>query len=82
MDEHELQQKVVDTLVSIAPELDSETLEPDKPLRQQVDLDSFDWLRFLLALHEQLGVDIPETDYHQLTSLDHLISYLQAKLSQ
>ncbi len=82
MDEQELRRKVVDTLASIAPELDPQALEPDKPLRGQVDLDSFDWLRFLVALHEQLGVEIPESDYHQLTTLERLVGYLQAKLAQ
>lgn len=79
MDEKALRRKVLDNLTSIAPELDPATLEGDAPLRDQVDLDSFDWLRFLLALHEQLGVEIPETDYRRLTTLDGLVAYLEAK---
>ena len=79
MNATELRRKVIDNLVATAPELDPETLEPDKPLRSQVDLDSFDWLRFLLALHEQLNVDIPESDYHQLTTLNRLVTYLESK---
>lgn len=80
MDEMELRHKVLDNLTAIAPEVDPATLRPDQPLRNQVDLDSFDWLRFLIALHEQLGVEIPETDYRQLTTLDRLVTYLGAKL--
>ncbi len=82
MNENELRQKVIDNLVSIAPELDPATLEPDKPLRSQVDLDSFDWLRYLVALHEALGVEIPESDYHQLTTLNRLIAYLNSKIPE
>lgn len=80
MNEKELRRKVIDNLISIAPELDPATLQPDELLRKQVDLDSFDWLRFLLALHEQLAVDIPEADYHQLTTLNRLIAYLNSKI--
>lgn len=82
MNETELRQKVIDNLVSIAPELDPEALEPDNPLRSQVDLDSFDWLRYLVALHEALGVEIPESDYHQLTTLNRLIAYLSSKIPE
>ena len=80
MDERALRQKVIDNLTAIAPEVDPATLKPDQSLRNQVDLDSFDWLRFLLALHEQLGVEIPESDYDQLSTLDRLVAYVRAKL--
>lgn len=80
MDERELRQKVVDALTAIAPEVDPLTLKPDQTLRNQVDLDSFDWLQFLLALHEQLGVEIPESDYAQLATLDRLVAYVREKL--
>lgn len=80
MDEQALHQMILNNLTSIAPELDPATLKPDQPLRDQVDLDSFDWLRFLLGLHEQLGVEIPESDYRQLTTLERLIAYLKEKM--
>jgi len=82
MDEKELREKVVNDLVSIAPEVDPTVLEHDKPLRSQVDLDSFDWLRYLVTLHDSLGVDIPETDYRKLTTLDLLVAYLHQKLTE
>jgi acyl carrier protein len=49
-------------------------------LRNQVDIDSMDWLNFLVALHERLKVDIPETDYAKLVTLDDLLSYLKSKM--
>ncbi|MGB8327552.1 MAG: acyl carrier protein [Steroidobacteraceae bacterium] len=75
-----LRQSVLDTLRRIAPELSPGALQPAVPLRDQVDLDSMDWLNFLVALHEKLGVDIPETDYARLVTFDDLLAYLQAKL--
>jgi acyl carrier protein len=65
---------------SIAPELEEGDLRADRPLRNQIDLDSMDWLNFLVALHEKLRVDIPEADYAKLVTLDDLVAYLRAKL--
>lgn len=81
MDRQQLRQQVLHELQHIAPELEAETLRGDRPLRDEVDLDSMDWLRFLGALHRRLGVNIPETDYHKLDSLDALIAYLEPRLA-
>jgi acyl carrier protein len=67
---------VLDILRSIAPEVEPGDLDPTRPLRHQVDLDSMDWLNFLVALHERLGVNIPEADYARLATLDKLLDYL------
>lgn len=68
------------TLQSIAPEVETAALRGDRPLRNQVDLDSMDWLNFLLGLHEKLKVDIPEADYARLVTLDDVVAYLRNKL--
>ena len=81
MDEQALRSTVLATLQSIAPELDPADLAPGRPLRNQVDLDSMDWLNFLVALHEKLKVEIPEADYARLVTLDDLVAYLSAKLA-
>jgi acyl carrier protein len=70
---------VLETLRRIAPEVSAQSLQHDVPLRDQVDLDSMDWLNFLIALHRKLGVDIPESDYARLVTLDDLVAYLGAK---
>ena len=80
MDAQELARIVFDTLRRIAPEVEAGTLQHDVPLREQVDLDSMDWLGFLVGLHRQLGVDIPETDYAKLVTLDDLLEYLAARI--
>ena len=80
MKPEELKAQVLKLLTTIAPELDATSLRTDKPLRNQVDLDSMDWLNFLVALHERLKVDIPEADYGKLATLDQLLAYLKEKL--
>ena len=82
MTRQEMMNLVVSTLKSIAPEVDESQLAADHPLRNQVDLDSMDWLNFLIGLHEKLEVDIPEADYARLRTLNDLVEYLQAKASQ
>lgn len=74
-----LRDKIMPLLLAIAPEIDAATLVTAKPLRQQVDLDSMDWLNFLISLHQHFGVTIPEADYATLVSLDDVLNYLQAR---
>lgn len=81
MDEAEIRAAVLETVKSIAPELDASCLKPDQPLRHQVDLDSMDWLNVIVGLHEKLHVDIAESDYGSLTTLDAIVACVAAKLS-
>ena len=82
MNESEIRTSVVGVIKSVAPELEEGELRADRPLRDQIDLDSMDWLNVLVALHEKLRVDIPETDYGKLVTLDDLVGYLRGKLAQ
>jgi acyl carrier protein len=66
----------LDALASVAPELEPAAIEPDKPLRGQVDIDSFDFLNVIVRLHERLGVDIPESDYGEFATLNRAVDYL------
>ena len=72
----QIRQIIFDVLAAIAPEIEPDTILPDKPLREQVDLDSFDFLNVIIRLHEVLGIDIPESDYAELATLDGAIDYL------
>ena len=76
-DPNEIRKVVLEELRRIAPEL--EDVQAAKPLRDQVDLDSMDWLNFLVALDERLKVEIPEADYRKLGTLDQIVAYLAAK---
>jgi len=77
MNAEEIRKVVLAELGRIAPEL--EDVQPAKPLRDQVDLDSMDWLNFLVALNERLKIEIPEADYRKLGTLDQIVEYLAAK---
>ena len=81
IDDAALRQSMFDVLRRIAPEISPADLKPAVPLRDQVDLDSMDWLNFLVALNAKLGIDIPETDYAKLVTLDDLLAYLGARVN-
>jgi acyl carrier protein len=72
---------VVSALKRIAPEIDTASLDTSTNVRDQLDLDSMDFLNFVLALHDRFNVEIPETDYPQLYTVDGAVSYLAAKTS-
>jgi acyl carrier protein len=82
MNDADMREKVLSILAGLAPEVDVHALKPNVRLRDQLDLDSMDFLNFLIGIDEQLGVDIPEADYPKLASLDSIYAYLRAKLSE
>lgn len=77
MDESECRTVILEDLQRIAPEVDTAALDPRRALREQVDLDSMDWLNFLIALSISFGVEIPESVYGRLRTLDDLVQYLR-----
>lgn len=79
MTEKILREAVLAALTSVAPEVDAAAIRPGVSFRDQFDLDSVDFLNFVLALHERLGVDIPEADYPKLYTLDGAVTYLAAR---
>lgn len=76
MTKDEIQGIVLRTLGQIAPEADLSQLKPNLRIRDQLDVDSMDLLNFVIGLHQQLQVDIPEADYSKLATLDGCIDYL------
>ena len=80
MTAEEIRAEVLAVLGDIAPEADPASLRADVGFREQLDVDSMDLLNFVVALHERLGVDIPETDYARLSTLDRCVEYLAARV--
>lgn len=82
LDQEQLRTALLAIIKTLAPETDTAQLVGSLPLRKQIDLDSMDWLNVLAAIHDGLGVDIPETDYRHLATLDSLVAYLGARLAK
>jgi acyl carrier protein len=80
MTDEELKNVVLDTLKRIAPESEPSSISGSVDLREELDLDSMDFLNFVVELHERLDVDIPESDYRRLYTLDSCLKELRARL--
>ncbi len=79
MTPEEIRQAVLQALSDIAPEADPAAIRTDLSLRDQLDIDSMDSLNFLIAVHEQLQVDIPEADWAHLQTIDELVEYIRGR---
>jgi acyl carrier protein len=82
MSKEEIANLVRSALMGVAPEAEDQPLDPDADFRDQMDLDSMDFLNFVIALHEATRIDIPERDYPQLASLNGCIAYLGERLER
>jgi acyl carrier protein len=76
MNQVEAKSLIIDVLSGIAPEADYAALPGEAQLRDELDLDSMDFLNFIAALHERTRIDIPEADYPKLFTLDKAVGYL------
>ena len=81
MNEADIRIILQEELGNIAPEMDLRKLDPGADLREALDIDSMDFLNFVIAVHHRLGVNIPELDYPKLMTLDSAAAYLKHKLA-
>ena len=79
MNQQNIHQLATEVLAGIAPEADLTTVNATEDLREALDLDSMDFLNFVVGLAAGSGVSIPEADYPRLYTLQGLESYLAAK---
>jgi acyl carrier protein len=77
----EIRATVLRILGRIAPEVSGANIRMDVNLREQVDLDSMDFLNFVIGIGEEMGVEIAETDYAQLDTIDDCVRYLAKRMS-
>jgi len=80
MTRDEIRTQVLAALAAVVPELDPGELRPDRPLRDELDIDSMDFLNFTIGMHKAFGVEIPEQDYRKLATLDACVDYVAAAL--
>ena len=69
------------SLGGIAPEVDLSRVKPTADLRDELDIDSMDFLRFVVDLHARLGVEVPEKDYPRIRTLASCVDYLVERVA-
>jgi acyl carrier protein len=81
MTEDQVKQIVIDIIDEIAPDEDTSNVKSEINLRDQLDLDSMDFLDIVMELRKQHNIEVPEADYPQLASLDSCAAYLTPKFN-
>ena len=79
MTEAQILDAIREELARLAPEIDFGSLDRAEDLREQADLDSMDFLNLLTALHQRLGVDIPDAEAARLGTIDGAVAYLAGR---
>jgi acyl carrier protein len=80
MTDEDLRNVIFTELKTVAPEADPASLSPDANVRETLDIDSYDFLQFLIALSEKLRVEVPEKDYAKFNTIEGMVRYLAARL--
>ncbi len=81
MTAEEIKKIVLDIVAGIAPDEDLSNVKPEIRLREQLNLDSMDFLDIVMELRKKHGIEVPEIDYPQLASLDSCAAYLGPKFA-
>jgi acyl carrier protein len=76
MTKDEIRTLTLKVLTTVAPNIEPQSLDADVNFRDQFDFDSVDYLNFVLALGKEVGIEIPESDFPKLSSLNGCIGYL------
>jgi acyl carrier protein len=76
----EVKQAVFEALMAVAPEARPSEIDPSASLREELDIDSMDFMTFIVKLDDGLGVDVPESEYGRLSTLDSCVEYLAERL--
>lgn len=80
--ESQIKAVVLRVLNGIAPEVEIDAIDPSRDLRDQIDIDSVDFLNFVIGLHKDLEIEIPDADIPKLVSLNSCVDYLVSRVKQ
>ncbi len=77
----EIRDEIIDILSEIAPDEDLSNLDDQQSFREQIELDSMDFLDIVMELRKRHRIQIPEEDYGHLASMASTVSYLEPKMA-
>jgi acyl carrier protein len=80
MTKEQIKATILEIIAQIIPDEDLSNLKGDIPLREQVELDSMDFLDIIMELRKRYGIEVPESDYMQLATLDGSVAYLEPRM--
>jgi len=80
MTNEQIKATIIKEILTVAPEIQKEEIQPNANIQRSLEIDSFDFLKILTALHKELGVEVPEADYAKVDTLDHMVNYFSQRL--
>jgi acyl carrier protein len=79
MTDEQIKETIIKEILTVAPEIQKEDIQPSANIQRSLEIDSFDFLKILTALSKQLGVEVPEADYAKVDTLDHMVAYFSSR---
>lgn len=80
MTKEQIKTAIIEQILEIAPDIDEADIIPDKNIQRSLEIDSFDFLKILTALNEVLRVEVPESDYAKVDTLEHMMEYFMQRM--
>jgi len=72
---------IIGQILFVAPDIDESDIIPDKNIQRSLEIDSFDFLKILTALNDELGVEVPESDYSKVDTLERMTAYFAERIA-
>jgi acyl carrier protein len=82
MTKEQIKATILEIIAQIIPDEDLSNLKGNIPIREQVELDSMDFLDIIMELRKRYGIEVPESDYVQLATLDGSVAYLEPRMKK
>jgi len=80
MTKEQITKAIITQILEIAPDIDEADIIPDKNIQRSLEIDSFDFLKILTALNEVVGIEVPESDYGAVDTVEHMSEYFARRL--
>ena len=80
MNNDELRNIIIKEILNIAPDIEEDDISMDENIQTSLEIDSYDFLNILVALNEKIGIEVPESDYAKVDTLENMIKYFNNRL--
>ena len=80
MTKDEIKSAIIKNILEIAPDIEEDEIEPNENIQRSLEIDSFDFLKILTAMNEEVGVEVPESDYSKVDTLENMADYFLERL--
>ncbi len=80
MTKEDIKKTIIKQIIEVAPDIEEDEIKPNENIQRSLEIDSFDFLKILTALNEELGVEVPEADYSKVDTLENMAEYFTQRL--